>query len=398
MLLDAPTVSPWKFAAVFIAFIFYNGLTWNAALSAEIAIDFQGEIIGWGSIYGEELDRNELGIRYLPSFRIAVPATQKIELDSEITANLYGISTSREGEEREINEDGKLYRSWVRLYTEHLEARLGIQEISFGPGRVLRSLRWFDQKDDRDPTGFTDGVKGALLRYYFENDFNFWVWSLYGNTEPMGISPFISWPNEAEFGARFQLPLTSGEIGLSFHHRNIDPNDLIGSGLLNIPKIPENRTGFDITYDLGIGIWFEATHLLYQQNLFLPESIFFATMGGDYTFDIGNGLYTLIEFMGIGLEDVDGIIESDPFLIIAFSQQYPLNLIDGFRFFALHQTESETTNLQVDWQRTYDNLIINLILFYTHIPENASANSISAFAPADSTNDRGVKLVIQYNH
>jgi hypothetical protein len=365
---------------------------------AEYTFDFQGEITGWGSVTGEDLDNQELGARYIPSFRLALPFTQTMEFDSELSANLYGIRTSGDTKETDLSQDGKLYRSWARLFTDRLEVRLGLQEISFGPGRVLRSLRWFDQKDRRDPTGFTDGVRGGLMRYYFEDDSNIWFWTLYGNSEPMGISPFTSWPDEGEVGARIQIPLESGEAGVSFHYRNVDPNQLIGSGQLKIPKTPETRAGMDLTWDWGVGVWLEASYFLYKANEYLPESLIFGTIGGDYTFDLGNGLYTLIEIMGIGLEDIDRIYTNEPYWLMAFSQQYPINLVDDCRFFALYQPENEVTSLQVDWRRTYDDLILNAVLYYTHAPQSTSEAAVSAFAPSTASIDKGIKLVIQYNH
>ena len=373
-------------------------LLWGPTIFAEFTHDFKGEITGWGRLVGDDLNDQEFGVRYIPSIRMALPLTDSLKLDSELSGNFYGIKTSVEGEVPDISQDGKFYRSWIRVYTDYLEARLGLQEISFGPGKVLRSLQWFSQKDSRDPTGFTDGVKGGLFRYYFENDSNVWVWSLYGNSELMGISRFYSWPNEAEFGARYQISLESGEISISFHHRDVGAVEIPNFGSLDIARTSENRTGFDINWDFGVGVWLEATHFLYSRNQNLPESLFFATMGGDYTFDLGDGLYTLIEIMGIGLEDVDQVYENKTYWTVALSQQYSLNLIDDCRFFALHQVESEITSLQVDWKRTYDNLIINLVLFYAHYPEGNSVSSTSAFSPTESTTDKGLKLIVQYNH
>ena len=201
-----------------------------------------------------------------------------------------------------------------------------------------------------------------------------------------------------EVGARIQIPLESGEAGVSFHYRNVDPNRLIGSGQLNIPKTPETRAGVDLTWDWNVGVWLEATYFLYKTSEYLPETLIFATIGGDYTFDLGNGLYTLIEIMGIGLEDIDRIYTNETYWLMAFSQQYPINLVDECRFFALYQPENEVTSLQVDWKRTYDNLILNAVLYYTHAPQSNSEGAVNAFAPSTASIDKGIKLVIQYNH
>lgn len=50
------------------------------------------------------------------------------------------------------------------------ELRLGLQKINFGSAQLFRPLMWFDKMDPRDPLQMTDGVWGALYRYYFRNN------------------------------------------------------------------------------------------------------------------------------------------------------------------------------------------------------------------------------------
>jgi len=57
-----------------------------------------------------------------------------------------------------------------------------LQKINFGSATLFRLLMWFDRIDPRDPLKLTDGVYGLLLRYYFHNNTNIWLWGLYSIT------------------------------------------------------------------------------------------------------------------------------------------------------------------------------------------------------------------------
>ncbi|MDR1585772.1 MAG: hypothetical protein LBS07_06360, partial [Prevotellaceae bacterium] len=103
-----------------------------------------------------------------------------------------------------------------------MEVRLGLQKINFGSAQLFRPLMWFDAIDPRDPLQMTDGVWGGLFRYYFQNNANFWLWTLYGNDEVKGWETAPSAQSLPEIGGRVQLPLKQGEVALSYHLREAD--------------------------------------------------------------------------------------------------------------------------------------------------------------------------------
>ncbi len=374
------------------------GLGLTSPAYAEIEIDFLGELTGWGVVTQNEKDENEVGLRYLPKLALYSPVFDGLDFDFEAIANFYGINNSVENEDDEYTHDEKAYRLWARLYTEQFEARLGLQELSFGPGKILRSLRWFDQKDSRDPANFTDGVRALLLRYYLENNTNFWFWSLYQNDDPMGISRLATYPDTPEFGGRIQLPIGSGEAGLSLHQREVNLFSILGDSFLDEDKTEEKRFGFDISWDLDMGIYVEVSFLELGANPVFPENQIYMTMGADYTFNVGNGLSSIVEIMGVEMRSNPEGPYDGTYWVLSLSEQYPLNLLDSIQVLAFHDFESGTSNMQTAWKRIYDNLILNAILFYTLAADDESGAGFQNHLSSGSTDEKGFRLLIQYNH
>ena len=103
-----------------------------------------------------------------------------LRFDAEVSGNMYGsgdiIPFSNEEASWDARWDGKvkLYRGWGRVSNDRAEVRVGLQKINFGSAMMLRPLMWFDSMDPRDPLQMTDGVWGAMGRYYFNNNANVW--------------------------------------------------------------------------------------------------------------------------------------------------------------------------------------------------------------------------------
>ena len=87
----------------------------------------------------------------------------------------------------ESNSNIEPYRVWFRYQIKNWEFRVGLQKIDFGVAQLLRPIQWFNQIDPRDPLGLTNGVRGLLIRHYFKNNSNLWVWGLYGNEKQRGF-------------------------------------------------------------------------------------------------------------------------------------------------------------------------------------------------------------------
>jgi hypothetical protein len=157
---------------------------------------------------------------------------------------------------------------------------------------------WFDHIDPRDPLQLTDGVYGLLGRYYFQNNANAWLWVLWGNDKTKGWETVPTARKVPEFGGRMQFPVPKGEVAVSYHHRTanvaaaLDPANIHGT-----KNYPEDKIGLDGKWDIGPGVWAEysLTHSRFDSAYFQPWTKLF-TLGIDYTFSLGNGLYAASEF------------------------------------------------------------------------------------------------------
>ena len=326
----------------------------------------KGLITGWLAGNAEKEVQPLLGLRYIPTFSLELPSDKGYQLDAEFSLNAYGSLDFQSSDD--IRSDGKIkpYRAWVRFSTNQFEARLGLQKINFGPAFMFRTLMWFDQLDARDPLQLTDGVYGLLLRYYFLNNANIWLWGLYGNNDPKGWESISTADNTAEFGGRIQVPAGKGELGFSYHHRSIDLSEMsfmIPRPLPEQTKVSENRVALDGKWDIVIGLWFEGavfkkntTWLPYpwQQNL---------TLGIDYTFGIGNGLHVVGEHY-FSMQSTEFLSSGEDFNFSALSLNYPIGLLDSLSAMVYYDWKSDEFYRFINWQRTYDRWQIYVMGFW----------------------------------
>src|SRR5512143_2046551 len=166
-------------------------------------------------------------LRALPKLDFSLPAGRGWTFDGEASANIYGALDFPRHESAMASGDIKPYRCWLRLSSARFEARLGLQQLSFGSATLFRPLMWFDSLDPRDPTEITDGVYGLLLRFYAKGNANAWLWGLYGNSERRGFDAVPPNKKSPEFGGRIELPLFKGEIAATYHHRRVDIGVLV---------------------------------------------------------------------------------------------------------------------------------------------------------------------------
>ncbi len=345
--------------------VFSTALLLGCALSlSSQTLDFQGLVSGWAAVSGEKSSPSQVGLRWLPSFTLAKPLRGESLLDAEFSVNAWGSADIYAFDD--IRTDGKLklYRGQARFSSPRFEARLGLQKISFGSAAFLRPLMWFDRLDPRDPLQITDGVYGLLLRYYFLNNTNIWLWGLYGNDDPKGWELLPTAPKRPELGGRIQTPLGKGELAFSFHHRKAslkvqkDSSSALASSL-----IPENRYALDGKWDLGVGVWFEAA-FIHQDDERLPyarQRSF--VIGMDYTFDLGNGLHVLGEYF----EYTSGTStwsDEEAARFFAVSLAYPIGLLDSLTGIVYYDRENRDIYSFFRWQRTYDRWNFHLMAFW----------------------------------
>lgn len=343
------------------------------------SISHQGTLSGWLTI----ADENTIGFRYLPEIGVSQSIHKEKSIDAEVSLNAYTWTPIDSLDNIEDNADIEFYRAWLRYSAQQIEIRLGLQKINFGPAKIMRSLMWFDRINIHDPLKLTDGVYALLGRYYFLNNANIWVWGLYGNKDLKGLEFAETNDTHPEMGGRYQFPVPRGEFAFTYHCRQIDREywneemtSIMTDGL-------ENRYAVDGNWDIGIGLWFEAsageikinnTTQMRQDNL---------TIGSDYTFHPGiHLLYEhFIQSTDLKEEDID---ETNNFS--ALSIDYNFGIIDTVTVIGYYDWDREKTYSYLTWQRTYDNWKINLIGF------SNSKDSDNTFS------GEGVQCLVTYNY
>lgn len=314
----------------------------------------------WGVSGFQKSSKPQLGLRYIPEFSLALQPSESITLDTELSLNAFGTAVFEEIDSVRTDGDIKPYRLWLRFSLAQFEARIGLQKINFGSAVLLRPLMWFDSLDPRDPLQLTDGVYGLLLRYYFVNNTNVWLWGLYGNEKTKGWETLTTKRNSLEYGGRFQFPLFTGELAWTYHHRQADV-EFMTPPLTNIA--PENRYGLDGKWDIGIGVWFE-TALVHQEHemIFSPWQRVL-NVGLDYTFGIGNGLYILGEHFNL-VRTQEAFGSGPDINFSALLIRYPLGLLDEITGILYYDWENKEFYRFISWQRTYDKWRFNIIGFW----------------------------------
>ncbi len=360
------------------------------------SFSYKGLVSTWaiGSLQGSLNPR--IGLRYLPEFSLKQDISSLAFVDMEFSFNSFGIAQF--SSDQKTKTDGKVspYRLWLRFSTSQFEARIGLQKINFGSASLLRPLMWFDSLDPRDPLQLTDGVYALLLRYFFVNNANIWLWGLYGNDKTKGWEQFTTLKDTVEYGGRFQLPLFSGEFALTYHHRVADLSDYFRmapfpAGLGS--EAPEDRLGVDGKWDLGIGLWFEAS-LVRQDNDLLPQPWQRAlNLGIDYTVSLGNGLNIMGEHFR--LERSEKALSAGKRVdFSALFLRYPLSILDDVTAIVYYDWDKKDFYRFLNWQRTYDRWRFNVIAFWN--PETFS------IYPAQSGNNpfggKGFQIMLVFNY
>lgn len=280
------------------------------------------------------------------------------------------------------------HRIWIRLASPRFEARVGLQQISFGSATIFRPLMWFDRLDARDPLQFTKGVYGVLARYVSPGNASVWAWTLYGNEDPRGWDTLRTKPDTPEFGGRAQAPFLGGEIAGSYHHRVADTSPVLPPGS-PAESAAENRVGVDGKWDLGVGTWFEASFTHTDSPALRRPWQPSWTVGADYTFGIGSGLTLLGEQFYLD-PAVPAFAPPATLELTAVTATYPVgvaNMLTGAFYYEWRRDEAYRF---IEWRRTYDHWRFHVIGFWN--PDTASP-----FAPgsqASALTGKGIELVV----
>jgi hypothetical protein len=238
---------------------------------------------------------------------------------------------------------------------------------------------WFDHIDPRDPLQLTDGVYGLLGRYYFKNNANTWLWVLWENDKTKGWETVPSARKIPELGGRMQFPVPKGEVAVSYHHRTADLTRVLNPGDIHgASTYPEDKIGLDGKWDIGPGVWVEysLTHSTLDSAYFQPWTKLF-TLGIDYTFGIGNGLYVASEFFRYSSAgEIFNAGTDQTFTSLTVNYPVGINKIGGIIYY--NWTDKSWYRF-INLQRQSDNWTYYLFLFwnpekfaiYNNIPGNS---------------------------
>ena len=327
-------------------------------------LEFKGLISTWAAGKFDNKIQPVWSLRFVPELAFSFKAGGSVTIDAEVSANSFGTARFFSGSGIPPKAEIKSYRAWLRISTSQFEARAGLQKINFGSASLLRPLMWFDSIDPRDPLQITDGVYALLLRYYTLSNANFWIWGMYGNDKTRGWDIAPPDNKSPEFGGRVQFPLGSGELAATYHHRRVDLNPILPVPAPEpLPSIPEDRVGLDGKWDIGVGVWFEGT-LIRQKTTLVPQPWRRSfNVGLDYTFGLGNGLNALAEHFRLeSSAKVFGPGSGTSFSALLL--RYPVGLLDEVTGIFYYDWKNENAYRFLNWQRTYDRLTFNLILFW----------------------------------
>ncbi|HDR67632.1 MAG TPA: hypothetical protein ENN61_01130 [Bacteroidaceae bacterium] len=348
-------------------------ILFNMVLDADV--DFRGQLSLQGSIWHTDghYDGN-VAAQYIPNLHI---------FRERRPGNIFDIEASVFGgvyyEDSALKDDFRAYRLNARYTTRQSELQIGLQKINFGPAQLLRSLMWFEREDPMDPLNIAEGVRGLRYKYNFMNNSNIWFWGLYGNNEPKGWETFTSISDRPEFGGRVQTPVPFGEMAVTTHYRRANNG---------VKDFQETRIALDGRYDIFVGVWFEAS--VQHQDVASPYHYTeMVTLGADYTFGLGNGLYILGEHMLNRFGNEFGTAEQDARLS-AIMVSYPLGLFDTLSGMLFYSWEIEDWIQYFSWQRSYDRFVLNLSLFnFPDIPIAPGTTRAAGY---------GLQFMLLYNH
>ena len=332
------------------------------------------------------------GLRYIPQLNYSLDLKNDHKIDFEASANLAANAGISFFDSISASDMVKAYRLWARYSTRQLELRVGLQKINFGSANILRPLMWFDQVDPRDPLKLTDGVWGALGRYYFLNNANIWLWCLYGNTKPKGWETSGTNRNFPEVGGRLQLPVPSGEIAFTYHFRIADTRNLSES-IYQFEKVNENRVGFDIKLNLFTGIWFEGSMVTRNKELGINSTQKIFNAGMDYTFNIGNGIYAVFEqLLAAGGERSLDFQNRISYSLLSLS--YPVGISGRLGSISYYDWGNRKAYNFVNWNKQFGNFSFYLIAYWNpdiyNIPSTGESQNYYG--------GRGIQAMLVLNH
>ena len=326
-------------------------------------------------VRGESVE-NQPNFKFQMGYIPIISANKKLSHDSMVDLEwAYRLDRSYNGDSLE-EYHGKLYRGWLRYTTQFIEARLGLQKVSFGPARVLRQLAWFDTIDLEDPTAQTEGVEAFRFRFFPSNSLAIWTWIMKGESDTLS------------YGGRGELSTNIGEWGFTFHQdpsKSLQPIGQLGNSIFS----PHNRLAIDFRYDGVIGLWNESA-LVQSDNLELDM----ITVGADYTLSIANGILIMSESMYISIIEKNSTSSQTLTVLMV---NVPVGMGNHIMFISRLDWDENLTYNYLRWSNTYDHYSVNFILSVN--PQKEDYNIPAEFLPQTLAEfGTGIQFMFIYNH
>ena len=357
-------------------------------------VTFNGQATSWGVMQFEKPSGSLLGLRFVPTLLGKFTLNNHSKVDFEASLNISGNIGFSDLKYDTVTGQFKPYRVWARYSGQNWEIRAGLQKINFGTAKMFRPLMWFDGMDIRDPLQLTDGVYGALARYYFQNNANIWFWTLIGNDKPKGFETMGTSTWKPEIGGRVQVPAGPGEIAISTNHRKINYLNLSSIGDFSEKFINESRIGLDGKWDLGIGLWFESSITFTEKSdMNLPVYQDAWNLGADYTIPLGNGLGTTVEYFRYHAGE-KFFTEGNTVNIVGSMFTYPVTILDNISAMFFYVPGPDLLMNYLSWSRTYDNWNLYAIGFWN--PTDFRIMSVQSQSK-NLFSGKGIQLMVNYN-
>ncbi len=361
----------------------------NAAIKDSLS--FSGQLSNWENFsFSGDYPITANG-RYIPTLDYSIYLKNNHLIDFEGAINAVGTVGVYPFDSIYATGSIKPYRAWARYSASQYELRAGLQKISFGSANMLRPLMWFDQIDPRDPLQLTNGVWALLGRYYFLNNANIWAWILYDNKQQRVWDIGTSSNRMPELGGRIQYPTPKGEIGLSYNYRKVDMSN-VGVDLIT----PENRVGVDGKWDVGVGLWFEGAWIGKTKDVGALTNQELMTVGVDYTFGIGNGLYAVIETMMYATDQTAFAFENNG-TFTACTLSYPIGMTNNLSTILYYDWKNADIYTFVNWKKDLRHNFTFYAMGYWNperynLPQQGGTNANTSFT------GKGIQLMIVWNH
>lgn len=368
-------------------------LTSTLTSSAQISdtLLFGGQASVWANYNFDQDLSFRTGARYIPQANYGLNKDNHL-FDAEFSLNLNGSASLRPFDSLTGEANAKPYRAWIRYSGAQFEIRAGLQKINFGSAAMLRPLMWFDKLDPRDPLQLTDGVWGLLGRFYFLNNENLWIWVILPSDKPKTWEFAGSNLKYPETGFRIQIPVPGGEMAFTTHWRMADlrHNQL---NLTEYAQVPETRFGLDGKWDLGIGLWFEASQISFSEPLGNLTHQSLLNIGADYTFGIGNGLNVIVEHLQAATGS-EMFRYSGSLGFTGLSLSYPLSIKSNLGAITYIDLKNSRSYNFVSYKRQLKKLDLHIMAFFNpeiyQLPYQTSDNLMFS--------GKGIQFLLVYNH